>query len=96
MNNETLVTYALIGLASKEVNSLGFIIDDDIGVVSYVNEHLVKAVEWQDHPDIAHDEVKLGGELSIFYPTWNDEIVISNGAAGQQIRDEIRQSMEKR
>lgn len=38
MNNETLVTYALIGLASKEVNSLGFIIDDDIPpIVNLIN-----------------------------------------------------------
>lgn len=38
MQNETLITYALIGLASKEVNSLGFIINDDIPpIVNLIN-----------------------------------------------------------
>lgn len=38
MQNETLITYALIGLASKEVNNLGFIINDDIPpIVNLIN-----------------------------------------------------------
>lgn len=56
-----------------------YMIPDDVGVASYVNDRLVEAVNWNDHPDIYHPEVGLGGELSIFYPTWNDEIVIPNG-----------------
>lgn len=62
-----------------------YIIKDDVEAVAYTNEHLVKAVEWQDHPDIAHDSVKLGGELSIFYPNWSKEIVIPNGAKEDEI-----------
>lgn len=57
-----------------------FLIPDDMAVLRYVNEHLVQAVEWQDHPDIWHDEVKLGGELSIFFPDWSTECVIPNVA----------------
>lgn len=55
-------------------------VKDDIETVLYTNTHLVQAVQWQDHPDISHDEVKLGGELSIFYPDWSKEIVIPNQA----------------
>lgn len=62
-----------------------FLIRDDIGAVHFTNEHLVKAVEWQEHPDIAHDEVKIGGELSIFYPTWAEELVIPNRVDESQI-----------
>lgn len=61
------------------------LIRDNIAAIMFTNEHLVKAVEWQDHPDIWHDEVKLGGELSIFYPSWNDEIGIPNGASEKDI-----------
>jgi DNA polymerase-1 len=59
----------------------------------YANKHLVDAVQWQDHPDIAHDEVKLGGELSIFYPTWEKEIGIPIGASEQEIRTCISEAM---
>jgi DNA polymerase-1 len=53
-----------------------YLLRDDVSVVAYTNEHLVKAVQWQDHPDIQHDTVKLSGELSIFWPTWANEIGI--------------------
>lgn len=62
-----------------------FIIRDNLDAVMFTNEHLVKAVEWQEHPDIAHDEVKIGGELSIFHPTWAEECVIPNGATEEQL-----------
>lgn len=62
-----------------------FLIRDDIEAVLFTNEHLVKAVQWQDHPDIYHDEVKLGGELSIFHPNWAKEYTIPNGATKDEI-----------
>lgn len=69
-----------------QIHDAGYaLIKDDIGALTYTNEHLVKAVQWQDHPDIAHEEVKLGGELSIFYPDWSEELVIPNGATEAEI-----------
>ncbi len=53
-----------------------YLLRDDVSVVAYTNRHLVKAVQWQDHPDIQHDAVKLSGELSLFWPTWVNEIGI--------------------
>jgi DNA polymerase-1 len=73
-----------------------FLIRDDIGVIKYTNDHLVEASFWQDHPDIAHDEVKLGGELSIFHPTWADEITIPNGASEAEIVATVEAEMAKR
>lgn len=62
-----------------------FLIRDDIEPLMFTNEHLVKAVQWQEHPEIAHDEVKIGGEVSMFYPTWAEECVIPNGATEKEI-----------
>lgn len=62
-----------------------YIIPDNIDVLHWLNENLVDAVKWQEHPEIAHDEVKLGGELSVFYPTWKDEIELPNGATKEEI-----------
>lgn len=66
-----------------------FLIRDDIECVMFTNEHLVKAVQWQEHPDIAHDEVKLGGELGIFHPHWANEITLANGASEEDIMKTI-------
>lgn len=62
-----------------------YLIRNDMAEVLFVNEHLVKAVEWQDHPEIAHPDVKLGGELSVFFPTWAEELTIPNGAKEEDI-----------
>lgn len=62
-----------------------FLIREDLSALAYTNEHLVEAVKWQDHDDIRHDEVKLGGELSIFFPTWCEETTIPNGAGEEEI-----------
>ena len=69
-----------------------FMIRDNMDTVMYVNEHLVKAVQWQDHPDITHPDVHLGGELSLFYPTWANEIEIPNYATPEQINDVIQKA----
>lgn len=61
------------------------LVRDDIDAVKFANDSIVKACEWQNHPDIAHDEVKLGGEFSIFYPTWAEEAGIPNGASNDEI-----------
>ena len=64
-----------------------FIVKNDSLLLEWMNRELVKEVEWQNDPLIWHDEVKLGGELSVFYPSWADEMVIPNGASEQQIID---------
>ena len=58
---------------------------DNIDAILFANTHLVTACEWQDHPEIWHEEVKLGGEFSLFYPTWADELVLPNGATADQV-----------
>lgn len=73
-----------------------YLVRDDLAVVAYVNEHLVKAVQWQDHPDIWHDEVKLGGEVSLFWPDWTGEIVLPNGADETTIPEVVQQALDKR
>ena len=72
-----------------------FLIRDDIGAIQYANHHLVNAVEWQEHPEIAHPEVRLGGELSIFHPTWASEITLPNGASEEEICAVVNDHLNK-
>ena len=69
-----------------------YLIQDDLDPLMFTNEHLVKAVNWNNHPDIYHPEVGLGGELSIFYPHWGNEIVIPNGITEQDLIDLVQSS----
>jgi DNA polymerase-1 len=77
-----------------QIHDAGYaLVRDDVAAIAYCNEHLVEAVKWQDHPDIWHDQVKLGGELSIFWPSWAKEIVIPNGANENDIIEIIEKKM---
>ena len=60
-------------------------VPDNLEIIRYVNKHLVQETLWQDDPAIYHPEVGLGGELSIFYPTWAQELELPNGASEQEI-----------
>jgi DNA polymerase I len=72
-----------------------YMIPDDLAVLLYVNTHLVEAVKWQEDPLIAHDTVKLGGELSVFYPDWSAEMTLPNGATLEQINELARAHLKK-
>lgn len=70
-----------------------YLIREDLHLVHWVNQTLVPCVEWQALPEIEHDQVKLGGELSIFYPSWAEEMVIPNGATPDQILSLAKEHM---
>lgn len=62
-----------------------YLICDNIRTLKNLNQIVVEECQWQDHPDISHDEVKLGGQLSVFYPSWDEEIKIPNNATEDEI-----------
>lgn len=64
-----------------------YLVREDAEIIHWMNEKLVRAVQWQYDPLIAHDEVKMGGKLGIFYPDWSNELTIPNGATQQEIID---------
>lgn len=79
------------GYASKIIpinqihDALYFLVKNDADTILWLNKWLVKAVQWQDDPAIYHDKVKLGGNLSIFYPDWANEYEIPNECTKEQL-----------
>lgn len=89
--------YALDIRPCAQIHDAGYmLIRDDVAMVAYANKHLVEAVKWQDDPLIWHPTVKLGGTMSIFYPTWADEIEIPNGANENDIPTIVATELQKR
>lgn len=72
---------------AKIHDAVYFLIKDDLDCVKFVNDNLIKAMEWQDDPAIYHDKVKLGGELSVFYPNWSKECTIPNYISEPEIKE---------
>lgn len=105
LNNRAAIEFQQLTLASKykldvlpciSVHDANyFLIRNDVDVVKWVNDNLVKCVQWQELEAIKHDQVKLGGELSIYYPTWANEIHIKNGASIEEILDVTNKALNK-
>jgi DNA polymerase-1 len=76
-------------------DAIYLLIKDDIKVVEWVNNNLIECMEWQELPELRHDTVKLGAELSIFWPDWSSEIVLSNKSTQKEIRTQCKDFQTK-
>lgn len=72
------------------------IIRNNLKTVEWVNRELGDCVKWQELPEIWHEEVKLFGELDVFYPTWADGITLNNGASIKEIHSTIKEKISAR
>lgn len=105
LNNRAAVAFMKIVWKSKHRlkimpvalihDAIYLIIDDDLETVEFANKHLTKEMEWQDLPEIWHDEVKLGGDLDLFYPNWSHGITLSRTANQSEIIDTVDTAMAK-
>ena len=75
-------------------DAIYLLIDDDIECLEWVNKALIEEMSWQELPEIAHDTVKLGAELDVFYPSWENEITLPNNATLQEIKDVIQNHLD--
>jgi DNA polymerase-1 len=79
-------------------DALYFVVKDDVDVVEWVNRELIKAMGWQELPEIQHEIVKLEAELDLYWPSWADALTLPNEANEEQIRALVakhRQSLHK-
>ena len=104
LNNRAAVAFMKIVWKSKHRlkimpvalihDAIYLIIDDDLETVEFANKHLTKEMEWQDLPEIWHDEVKLGGNLDLFYPHWANGITLQPNWTQKEICDNVDASMK--
>ena len=71
--------------SSQIHDSQYFIVRNDPDILLWLNEVLVKEVNWNHDPKIFHPQVNLGGNLSVFYPSWDKELEIPNNISKTQL-----------
>lgn len=74
-------------------DAIYLLIRDDIECVEWVNRVLIEEMKWQDLPELHHEEVKLGAELDLFYPSWAYPIQIPNNASQEVIQQIINKEL---
>lgn len=67
-------------------DAIYILIRNDVEVVEWANRELIKAMQWQELPEIQHPTVKLGAALDIFWPDWAHAITLPNNADETTIR----------
>jgi len=76
-------------------DAIYLLIRDDLRVVRWANEHLIKEMQWQELPEIQHPTVKLGAALDLFWPNWANPITLPNNADEQTIKATCMKAKEK-
>jgi len=76
-------------------DALYFIIEEQAELVKWVNDNLIECMQWQEHQDIAHNTVKLGAELDVFYQHWGQPITLPNQASIEDIKQICLEASEK-
>lgn len=63
------------------------LIKNDVGIVEWANNNLIKEMQWQELPELHHDTVKLGAELDIYWPSWEVSTTLPNNINQQEIKN---------
>ena len=76
-------------------DAIYLLIRDSAEVVEWANNELIKSMEWQELPEIQHDQVKLNAALDLYWPSWANPITLPNKATQEEIRQLCDQAKEK-
>lgn len=57
-------------------------------VVEWVNTNLVECMQWQELPELQHEQIKLNAELDLF-PSWDKPITLPNNANIETIFNKV-------
>ena len=76
--------------AAQIHDALYFFVKDNLETLTWFNKVLIKAMEWQEHPAIKHDKLKLGGDLEVHFPSWGEDIEIPNYATKEEVKNALR------
>lgn len=72
-----------------------FLVRDDVEVVHWLNQHLIKEMQWQELPELQHPSVKLGATLELYHPDWATPVTIPNNASKAEIRELCKQHVKE-
>ena len=56
----------------------------------------MEEMRWQELPEIQHDEVKLGANLEVYYPSWATPIKLNNDISQEEILATLHKAIVER
>ena len=71
-----------------------YLVRNDVKVIETINRLAVEQAYWNDHPDIYHPEVGLGGQLDLFYPSWATPITLPEECDENCLIETVQEHLE--
>ena len=68
-----------------------YLVRNNAELLTWFNELVVKESLWQDHPEIYHPEVGLGGKLAVFYPNWSTPLTLPEECSQEEVVSLVQQ-----
>ena len=104
LNNRAAIEFQKRLLKSKHVYNIKpiahihdaqyFLIKQDLETIKWFNDNLIECMEWQDLPEIQSKDVKLGGGVELYIPTWANKLSIPNKASVDEIEVLLKEHIE--
>ena len=63
-----------------------YLVRENAETIYYLNKLVCKAASWQEDPLIAHDTVKIHGNLDLFIPDWSEGHTLATDATVEDIQ----------
>ncbi len=79
-----------IKICAQIHDAIYLIIRNKVGVIHWANKNLTNCMEWSGLVELQHPTIKLNAELSLFYPSWNTEIVLEASDSKQKILERCK------
>lgn len=66
-------------------DAIYLLVQDNPIIVAWVNQELIKSMQWQELPELQHDTVKLGANLDIYWPSWATPLTLPNDVSLEEL-----------
>lgn len=74
-------------------DAIYLLIKDDLSIVKWVNDNLIKCMQWQELKELKHDTVKLSAQLDLYYPDWSNPITLKNNMSKLEIKQLVNDTL---
>ena len=72
-----------------------YLVRDNVEIVNWVNQELIKSMQWQELPELQHPVVKLTANLDILWPSWANVTTLPNDATKEEIIELCKKTKEE-
>lgn len=72
-----------------------YMIRNNLSLITWFNQVVSEEALWNNHETIFHEQVQLGGQLDLYYPSWKDVLTLPNKLSKEELKDLINNFLKE-